>query len=200
MVGTNRAGRVTAGLPGLTPRIRNERDIVENTRDLSSRAMLQQRENDAFTVASDGGIDTTNIMAQMGRPLASTEVISRLRRMNANLVFEISMSDSSKYGIYAMELRADPVTGLFGNRKRFICGMESGYQPEFSVRHYREKEVPDATAIGHWRKEKIFTRETRGWRTVLMRLLKERLISEAQIQRYFDSPSRPSRNWQALIN
>jgi hypothetical protein len=77
--------------------------------------------------------------------------------------------------------------------------MERKLSPEFSVRHSKVEHVPDPDVSGHWQKVQTFVDETRGWRTVLARLLHAKLITEPQINRYFGSfMTRDSKNWQSL--
>jgi hypothetical protein len=135
----------------------------------------------------DGGISTANALAQLGRPMSSADVIARLKRMNPNLHFEVAIMDRTKMGVYV----------LTGEGKRFICGMEHGYMPEFSYQHTSPRRTPDPDNPGNWLTVQVISGETRGWRTVLARLLRERLITLPQIERYFNPAyGRSSERWQ----
>ncbi len=190
--------RVTAGLPGLSPFLRNLKDIREKTRAFSNDCLKEDKQKKEVTTALDGQVDVTNASAQMGRPLSSKQVEQRLSKMNSNLWFETSLRDSTKTGIYVIELSPNVITGNSETHKRFVCGMESAFMPERSVRHYRKKRVPDPDVHGHFQEVKEFTGETRGWRTVLARLLRERLIRKGQIDSFFPMDAGNSANWQAL--
>lgn len=182
-------------------------DSVQAARQQRQTRALEQREqgrellradirNKEVTVASDGAIATTSLLQQLGTPLSSQDVIQRLSKMNRNLVFEVSNGDPSKMGAYVIENRRQ-WDGSLQAEKRFVCGMERGFMPERSVRHMTKTMVPDPDIPLHRREVPVFTKETRGWRTVLARLLKERLITKPQIERYFPVGG-VSRNWQRL--
>jgi hypothetical protein len=139
------------------------------------------------TIQDDGGVVVTNSLAQAGRAMTSLEVINKLLAMNHNLHFEPSILAPDIMGIYLVQ----PDT------KRFICGMERGWMPEFSIRHTKDEMVPNGE--GGMKKVATFAKETRGWRTVLARLLRERLITMPQIDKHFNpSGGRDSQNWQTL--
>lgn len=178
--------KVTAGIPSLTPAKRQAIDTTVRTRAQTEILLSEKLRKDSDTVAPDGGIPTTSAEAQLGRPLFAAQVCERLRRCNSNFYFEVSKHDSTKMGIYILEPAG----------KRHICGMEAGIMPEFSVRHTRYEEVP---LDGEIKKILTFADETRGWRTVLARLLRARLITEAQVQQHFaPTKGRDSKNWQQL--
>ena len=151
--------------------------------------LLDSIERKTITVAPDGDICTTDLESQLGLPLSGTEFIRRLQIMNRNLLFEVSQSDNSKTGIYVIR----------NQQKVFICGMERGFMPERTVKHAKREKVPnpDEKHKGEFIEVETFTKETRGWRTVLMRLLRARLITAPQIDQYFP-PNLNSRNWKML--
>lgn len=170
-------------------------ESIERTRATQRQHLLDEIARCEATVDSDGSFDTTDLMVQMGRPLTSQELRARLAKLNSNLQFELSPGDKSKMGVYVIENRDGQTV------KRFVCGMESGFSPEFSVRHFKVKRVPDPYQPNAWREVREFYRETRGWRTVLARLLRERLLTLPQIEVAFDTlGGRDSQNWQRLTN
>lgn len=138
-----------------------------------SRALAKQAEDRAkAAVAPDGGIPTNSLEAQIGRPLDSAAIIKRLKTLNPNLRFEVSISAPDKMGIYL--------------HKQFLFGFERGISPEFSVRHTNELNQ--------------FVGETRGWRTVIARLIMTRHISEGAADKAFGLPSRSSKNWKQAVH
>lgn len=152
------------------------------------RALLRSEiHNKEVTVAPDGEICTTSLEQQLGIPLSSAQVIERLQKMNANLVFEIAIASPDKMGVYVIENRPDPVTQIVGPQKRYVTGMMRAFMPERTVRHVKKTRVPDPDVPLHWREVEEYTGETRGWRRVLKDLLRERLITTGQIERYFPS-------------
>lgn len=150
------------------------------------------------TVAKDGDILTTNFEQQLGHPLSSAEFIRRLQVMNPSLIVEPSLADSTKMGIYIPRRRRQD-DGSERLEKQFICGMERGFMPERSVRHKKVVDMPNPDPLlkNTFVQTEVFYKETRGWRTVLARLLRARLITMPQIQRHFPV-SLNSRNWQVL--
>ena len=187
----------TAGIPSLSGRKRQLQEVVERTRQLQAEQYAAQLEADAATVAPDGQFDTTNFQAQLGRPLTSSELIRLLQRCNPNLAFERSHSDPTKMGVYVHVYERDPDNLCSSPRwqKRFVCGAEWGWMPEFSVRHTEEAEIPSPDGP---QKQVAFKRETRGWRTVLARLIRARIINPASVDREFFPPNRGSANWHFL--
>src|SRR5271169_2481035 len=111
-----------------------------------SQAASRQKElmdeilSNSISVGDDAGRDTSNLLAQMGKPMASQEVERRLKRINSNLLFERSPNDPTKTGIYIIK-RGE-------TKKTFLCGMESGYMPEFSVLHKAKKQVANPELFG----------------------------------------------------
>lgn len=159
------------------------------------------------SVAPDAGRDTSNILAQMGRPLASEEVQRRLRLCNPRLVFERSIRYPELTGIYVMTWERNASGGWDYNKKHF-CGMESGIMPEFTVLHRTEKPVANPELFGtekpvdavDWLKVPTYAGETRGWRTVLIRLLKANLVSRGQVETHFGwLPSKDSSKWHEHV-
>ena len=73
--------------------------------------------------------------------------------------------------------------------------------------HRTMKKVPNPDLLGSkepvkevkWLEVPTFFGETRGWRTVLTRLLKEGIISRASVDEHFGwTPSIASQNWRDL--
>ena len=183
-------GKVTAGMPSLSSDLRATISKARLNREMSRQRLLDHVGREVSTVAPDGAIDTTSPDEQMGTPLSSTEMQRRLLLCNANLRFEVALKDASKIGIYVIENREGTL------EKRFVCGMLHGVMPERSIRVPVNKEVPDVDGLGAWVQIKRFDHEIRGWRTVLAMLLRSRLITQPQIDRYWPVSSGVSRNWQ----
>lgn len=157
----------------------------------------------------DGDKDMTDLQQRMGRPIQVRVFIQTLKKLNPNLVFELSRGDSSKYGIYIESLIPDASTGRLVKGLRHITGMESGINlggkiddgvmPEFSYME-SEQALGYIPIEGKVRKVPKFKREIRGWRTVLAALYLERLLTETQIEQTFHiSEGQDSANWQQRI-
>jgi hypothetical protein len=183
----------------------------ERTLAQRNAALAQEIQSNTISVRTDAGRDTSSLLEQMGRPLTSTEVQRRLLLCNPRLIFERSIRYPSLTGVY-IEKDERTAAGTWGKRKIHLFGMESGILPEFSVLHQTTKRVPNPELIAAMGDKKPFPRdgvkwvdvptfegETRGWRTVLIRLLHLELITRGQVDEHFGwTPSRPSERWAAL--
>jgi hypothetical protein len=167
-------------------------------------ALLEDIRSNSVSIEDDGGIDTSLLPAQLGKPLASQEVQRRLKLMVPNLIFEVSPHDQTKTGIY-IEVDERNLAGSFQKRKVFLCGMETGINPEFSVLHKTKTRVANPELFGKdkpvkeapWKQVDTFASETRGWRTVLVRLLHLGIIRQNQVDQQFGrNPSRESKKWK----
>ena len=192
-----------------------ERAVRSGTREKT----LAQRNNDlareiqsnTISVRTDAGCDTSSLLRQMGRPLNSVEVQRRLHLCNSRLIFERSIRYPSLTGVY-IEKDERTAAGTWEKRKTHLFGMESSILPEFSVLHQTTKRVPNPEMIRamgdpkpfpregvKWTEIPTFEGETRGWRTVLIRLLHLQLITRAQVDEQFGwTPSRDSQRWAEL--
>lgn len=187
-------GKVTAGLPGLSPSLRSRKETQEKSRFIDKENLKDEAKRASSTVAPIDGIKPSNVLAQMGRPLTSQVVQKKLKEMNPAFYFEISIADKTKTGIYLIENKNGEA------QKRFICGMESGVMPEFSIKHEKFFRQPDPSTPGNWLNVPVLSSETRGWRTVLARLYRERLITAPQITAFFAPEAGQSRQaWQQAI-
>lgn len=173
-------GKVTAGVPSLNSSKRRAITESQLSRIYQRACQAEYQRTEAAATADDGGRTTTDWDAQVGIPLVGPRIISRLRKLNSNLWFEVAEADSNKMGVYIM--RPD-MKG--GREKQFITGMERELSPEFSVR------VTD--------EQGKFKGEIRGWRTVLMKLIRAGHISEAGAYRLFGPPNRDSENWARFV-
>lgn len=177
----------------------------EKAAELRARALAEDLRSNEVTVESDAGRDITNSLAQMGRPLTAQQVIDKLKKCNARLYFEVAKADPNMYGVYLM----DPAGVVYVNPQgdvltlKHICGMENGVMPEFTVVHKVRKKVanPDifqknAGREVNWKESWTYGGQTRGWRTVLIRLLHAGIITRLDIEKHFGwAPSHDSKRW-----
>jgi hypothetical protein len=172
----------------------------------SQRQLAQELQNHAVTVAPDDGHDVSDLLAQIGRPLSCQQVIERLRKCNPRLYFEHAKSDPTKVGVYLIEPTGQVYVTPRGEvlNLTHIFGMEAGMMPEFSVIHKTKTKVANQELFGlkeatrdvAWKQVETFASETRGWRTVLIRLLHAGLISRNDVEKHFGwTPSRNSQRW-----
>ena len=170
---------------------------AEDSRARNDSHVLSARAKAAETTAPDASFDVTNLLQQMGRPLTTQQVMERLGKINRNFYFEVSNACASRMGIYLITPMKDETTGGIRTGKRFLCGMENGYMPEFSVRHSEMEEFPRMFPDVGTELVPVMKSETRGWRTILARLIKLRVITLTQAEKWFDLPlGRGSKNWK----
>ncbi len=152
-----------------------------------------------LAIGPDDDRPTTDMQAQVGRMMHGEEVRSKLLRLNQFLRFFPGNADPTRVGIYIIDSSAnkeDPDPKYRG--LRYVCGMEKDFCPEFSVRVTREEKF--------WNDEKdcedtrpVFAGEVRGWRTVLARLIRQRLISYPAAVAEFGTTT-ISQNWHQLVH
>jgi len=180
-------------------------EVVAKARQQRQKELEHEIFSNTISVRDDAGRDTSNLLAQMGRPLTSAEVQRRLILINSKLIFERAIRHPELTGVY-IEKDERTAAGGWTKRKVHLFGMESGIMPEFSVRHATVKKVPNPEVLGKevtrdavkWKEIPTFYAETRGWRTVLIRLLHLQLITRADAEKYFDwLPSHDSELWAA---
>jgi len=166
-----------------------ERFFRDSTREkhhnAAESAMAKQR---AAVEGMDGQFSTTDLAQQMGRPLSRQELIARLSRMNPNLVFEQSRANPAIGAVYfrdGVSNLADLDENCRG--RRHIVGMEwTGVSPEFTTRKIEKDQFGKPQMKG----------QIRGWRTILARLIKERLITVPDAERVFSiAKGRESQRW-----
>lgn len=191
----------------------------ESFREQRLRSLAQELESNSVSVASDDGHDVSNLLAQMGAPMTSEEVQKRLKKCNSRLHFIRSPQFPELTGVYLIldEVEHDG-SGGFRKKLKHLFGMESGVMPEFTVKHKIKKKVPNKDLFGRggtferggkfvlhdkperdkidWVEVDTYAGETRGWRTLLVRLLHMRLITRHDVETYFSwNPSRDSELW-----
>lgn len=194
-------GRVTAGLPSLSPHKRSRRETVERTRAFTESAIEEQKQRDRQALLIDSQDDATNYLARLGRPMHADKFIQKLHKLNSNLVFERSVNYPRLTGIYVHHPITDLERLMGKEERRHVCGMESEWMPEFSQSHHKTERVPDTSNPGQMKDVRTFTGETRGWRTVLARLIRERLVSKELADKEFSiSAGRQSYNWKELTS
>lgn len=171
-------GKVTQGIPGLSPAHRATRTYRERQREKSRQLADGSERAEAELTAPDGKRPTTEYEAQKGMELPSSVVIKRLLKLNPNLYFEPAKANQSLMGIYYLDALA-----LEG--RRYICtgGYHDRPMPEFTV-NQKDK-------TGRYR-------PIIGWRYVLNRLIRARYINRHRAEVLFGTPNRDSALWQQL--
>jgi len=184
---------------------------AESIAQKRAAALAKEIASNTISVNIDDGWDCSSFEQRVGRPLSTDDVAKRLHQCNPNLIIERSIKFPDMTGIY-FEKDERTAAGTWEKRKVFLFTMSSGaIMPEMEVAHVTMKKVPNpevvnATAGKEVPREAVRWIEiptvydlTRGWRTVLIRLLRAELITRADVEKHFGwTPSQPSRNWSML--
>jgi hypothetical protein len=188
----------------------SESGAREREQQLRAAALAQEIASNTISVNIEDGWDCSSFEQRVGHPLLTQEVIRRLKLCNSGLIFERSVNFPSMTGIY-FEKDERTATGSFAKRKVFLFTLSSGeIMPEMEVAHVRMKKVPNPEVVAvmggsavardavHWIEVPTVYDLTRGWRTVLIRLLRAGLVTRGEVSKHFDwTPSVPSANWAA---
>lgn len=157
----------------------------EKHHNAAEGALAKQR---AAVEGMDGAYLTTDSTAQLGRPLTRRVLIERLSKLNQNLIFEQSRNFPEMGAVYLRD-GVSNMEDLDHNcrGRRHIVGMEwTGLSPEFTTRKIENDKFGKPQMKG----------QVRGWRTILARLIKERLISIPDAERSFSiARGRDSQRW-----
>ena len=133
-------------------------------------------------VAPDNGRDRTDADAGIGMPLHASVFIERLTKLNPSLWFERANADKEKIGIYLQV----PISMIHPEGLQYLFAFHDGIMPEFVL-----LKKPDANGEGTG-----ILRQ--GWRTVLARLVRLRMISLPAVEVMFGQPSCQSAHWAVL--
>jgi hypothetical protein len=154
---------------------------IEKNNEKRLRAYESAMAMDKEAKSGDGDRPMDTMEAALGRSLYHHEIILRLSQLNRNLYFEVSPV-TKRIGLYLYDATA---TGTpKAPRVRYLgMTLAQGLNPEFTPKLVDEK--GDLKRIAS------------GYRTVLMRLIKERLITEAGVVRMFGTVD--SANWQRTV-
>jgi hypothetical protein len=99
-----------------------------------------------------------NAETRIGKPMTHAELIQRVGKLTHNRVWaEDSRNDEKVCGFYTVH----------DGGKKFLCAFDKGPLPEFSFIFTDAADLP--------------IKEKRGWRTVLVRLLKMGVISWSEV-------------------
>ena len=183
-----------------------QQESKESAHERRLRDLAHEIESNTISVSNDDRYDVSNVLSQMGRPMMAQEIQRRLKLCNSRLHFIRSPQFPDLTGVYLItdEVETNPKSKDFAKKLKHICGMQSGITPEFSVLHRGKKRVPNKELLGakkpvdavDWVEVDTFVGETRGWRTVLVRLLHAGLITRHDVNTHFGwMPSRDSAKW-----
>lgn len=184
----------------LSPETVRAADRLLEKRHESRQHQKQERKRNAGLLAPDGAVDVANAEAQAGRSMLRADFVRRLMKLNPDLRYHRSFFYPEQGGIYMVGYRRDNLRGTTEYGEWFICGLPDKVIPEFSVVLTKPTIIP-SMADPVWEKVNQVDGMSRGWRSVLLKLLQEGLLSPAQIDKEFQiSKGRSSQKWQSALN
>lgn len=138
-----------------------------------------------------------NAEERMGRPMWPKDFEEKLLKLNPNFYFEVIEGNTSKKRLSYVDARGKNFVAVYENSlmpERSIPRLKEMIVPEPKLTHIDRKDLssdPEALKPG-WRKIVIpWGEKTRGWRTVLVRLIQAGYISVAQAETEFGSDETP---------
>ena len=178
----------------------------ESHAEFRARALANDILSNQVTVKDDNGTDVTDALAQMGRPLTSEAITTKLKKCNAHLRFERAINFPDLMGIYILDPQGRHA--INGEKVKHLMGMEAGTMPEFTVIHKTQKKIANPELFGkhagrdvNWLEVDTYQDRTMGWRSVLVRLLHQGLITRFDVEKHFGwTPSRDSQKWHEQTN
>ena len=163
---------------------------VERSRHDQAANLKAERERTNTLLAPDGDTAVTDVEAQAGRRLHRSELVRRITKLNCNLWYEQSVRYPEQGGVYIADY-ASP----YG--KRMVCSMPHEMVNEFSVPLTVPRLVPSASLEPVWDTLQEIDSKIPGWRTVLLKLMQEGLLSPSAIENEFHiTEGRSSQKWQ----
>ena len=148
-----------------SPRLSTE-EHTHRLREMNARSHAVQRQR------WEHQDDYRNDEARLTRYLHYSDVIRRLRKLAHNLYF---MDGRIEGDIAIYKVYGRPQPQLEGRDFEYLMYMPTGFLPEFSTYEFNERDVPV--------KEK-----KRGWRTLLLRLIRSGIVTERQCAEEFGEP------------
>lgn len=198
------AGRVTAGIPSLDSPQRFQHDTQLVSKDFANKLDAERRRTAALAIQKDGERPINDKDACRGVTLPPDTFISKLSRLNRTLRFMRSETiPSQMMCCVSVTISEDHPKGL-----RYIGGFaadrpisEMGYFCTTSrMMRTREGFLEEVTEPCKGCTDCMFLGQLPGWRTLLERLVQNRIITRGQAERAFGTPSIDSRNLQRSRN
>ena len=176
------SNRVMAG-SSLPPEIRAIVDREGYKKEYQAALLNDSQGKKKAATRADNGRSRTDAEQCIGMPIHSDLFMRRIIQLNSSLWFEEANADHEKMGIYLLV----PVDMNYLEGKKFLFGFHKGIMPEFTL---QRDPGEDGEGVGILRQ---------GYRTLLMRLVRLRLISLAAVETLFGQPSNQSAYWAVLV-
>lgn len=139
------------------------REMTNNSEAVKAQRMARQEEY-------------KNDAARIGRMMHHSDLVTVLRQ----LIPSLYITDGNIVGDLAVfQTYGSPQPDLEGRTFRYLFYIPTGYLPEYSLYEFNDRDTP--------------TRESqRGWRTVLLRLIKSGLLTEETVNHVFGAATGPA--------
>lgn len=192
--------RVTQGVPALSPAERAAVDYKKAQKRKQDEAVQDFRRKQELCIGDDGKTPTTNLEAALGKPLSLDQFSKKLKQVNARLIVERSKNYPKLAGIYIRDgvSNLDDPNEQYRGVRYLGISLESGFAPEFTVRHAKLESYYDAETETIKQRQVPTGELTIGWRVPLARLIRLGFITPFQCDKVFGLPSRDSKNWWLL--
>lgn len=166
---------------------------VENSRGLALKGVRNDKQNS--NLVGDKNTSVANPDVQMGKRLTATEFITRLHKINKDIVLEPhpAVNAPKDSAFYRLNFDKAVLSLMVGDQKIYIMVCEGDYMPEWDTMNTKKTRVPDGDVGGVWKTVEIpWHLVKRGWRTVLARLIVKRIITLDAAEREFGAGTRKS--------
>lgn len=171
--------------------VRNQCQECESSPVLSTEEHLYRQREMNFSAASNQrwGKDQLDFMDDDARRVGYLHHSDFIRKLNNISQYKLYIRDGNFVGdlaIYKVFERIKYEYGMYRAAKldpdrptfQYLCYMPLGYSPEFSVIEFDHRAVP-------------LREKERGWRTVLLKLIKSGVVIEADVNKEFGYPVGP---------
>ncbi len=137
---------------------------------------------------------------QAGKKLSPTEFMAKLRKVNPDIILEPHPGVSAPKNTAFHRLNKDKACLhlVIGDVKKFLLVCEGDYMPEWTVMTTKKIKAPEGNYVqGLWKMTPIpWNIEKRGWREVLIWLIRMKVVSLEPVERIFGVGDRKS--WKTL--
>jgi len=171
--------------------------VVERTRELTYDGVRNATRDSKWVADKERSV--ANVDRQSGHRLTPDQFMRKLNSINPDIeltphpgVFAPKDSQFHKLN------RDKAVLNLnVGGKHIFLLVCEGDWMPEWTIFGTKEEMEPDGEPERPWRKVTIpWNRQKRGWREVLIMLIRKRIVGLEAVERIFGAGDRPS--WKIL--
>lgn len=185
----------------LSPQERAAGERTEKARAEDRARQVEDIRRESDLLKPDAGRDVTDPEQQAGRILPRSLVMQRLRKLNPALLYEQARKFPDRGGIYYAGYLEDRTTGRVEYGRWFICGIPHERVREFDLRITTPRMIPDTSIALHSQTIQGVEGRERGWRSILLELVRAGLIPLDRADLAFHITGGPSsKNWQTAMS